>query len=480
MVIVLLADGVRVDTLRTALDDGLLPAMSALRAGGGLHEVTSTFPSVTGPAYVPFLLGRFPGAVGVPGLRWHDRSHRDCGFPGYSRSYVGYQMSAVNKDLDPDAPTMFELAPGSAAALSMITRGLPRSGQLATLNLATAVRAARTHFGGDLDDWLAVDRETSTKVLARASTGRTPFLFAAFMGVDKLSHAHGQQDPVVIRALRIVDDTVGALSDVLRRRGALPETRIWVASDHGHSRVSRHDDLGELLETLGHRAMSHPWVYRRRPDAAVMVSGNAMAHVYVDLDRRVRPFWAGVSPRWRALANHLLERASVDLLIVPLNATRCEVWSRDRGRAVIRASAAGDRGDRGDRGGRRGRFSYCTTEGDPLGIGASLHQVTAREAHEATVTTDYPDSIVQIATLAAAPRSGDLILSAARGWDFREHHEPIPHVSSHGALHRDHMLVPLLLDGPVTRTPRRTADVMASALVALGIRAPELDGESFL
>jgi hypothetical protein len=43
------------------------------------------------------------------------------------------------------------------------------------------------------------------------------------------------------------------------------------------------------------------------------------------------------------------------------------------------------------------------------------------------------------------------------------------------------MLVPLLLDAPVARRPRRTADVMPSALAALGIAPPPgLDGESFL
>ena len=44
-----------------------------------------------------------------------------------------------------------------------------------------------------------------------------------------------------------------------------------------------------------------------------------------------------------------------------------------------------------------------------------------------------------------------------------------------------HMLVPLLLDAPVARTPRRTADVMPSALRVLGLTPPAgLDGESFV
>ena len=69
----------------------------------------------------------------------------------------------------------------------------------------------------------------------------------------------------------------------------------------------------------------------------------------------------------------------------------------------------------------------------------------------------------------------------ARDWDFRARNEPIPHVSSHGALHRDHMLVPLLTNRPVAHAPRRTVDVMPSALTALGLGVPVgLDGVSFL
>jgi arylsulfatase A-like enzyme len=73
------------------------------------------------------------------------------------------------------------------------------------------------------------------------------------------------------------------------------------------------------------------------------------------------------------------------------------------------------------------------------------------------------------------------MLSASRNWDYRARYEPIPHVSSHGALHREHMHVPLLLNRPATGVPRRTVDVMPSALVALGRPIPDgLDGRSFL
>src|ERR1044071_493475 len=98
-VIILLADGVRPDTLTRAIDSGTMPGLASLRQRGGLFQVTSTFPSVTGPAYTPFLMGRFPGSVGLPGLRWYDRSRQTCSFPDYTRSYVGYQMRALDGDL---------------------------------------------------------------------------------------------------------------------------------------------------------------------------------------------------------------------------------------------------------------------------------------------------------------------------------------------------------------------------------------------
>jgi hypothetical protein len=87
---------------------------------------------------------------------------------------------------------------------------------------------------------------------------------------------------------------------------------------------------------------------------------------------------------------------------------------------------------------------------------------------------------VQIAELAGAKRSGDIILSSAADWDFRLRYEPMNHVSSHGSLRREHMMVPLLMNHAPARTPRRTTDLFPSTLAALGLPVPAgLDGESF-
>jgi hypothetical protein len=237
-------------------------------------------------------------------------------------------------------------------------------------------------------------------------------------------------------------------------------------SDHGHSEVRAHEDLAGLVGATGARTVAHPWSAGIAPDVAVMVSGNAMAHIYVELEDRERPWWPILTRKWNGLAEMLLVRDAVDLLLLPHSERRCEVRSASRGSAFV---------TRGD-----GVFGYERVTGDPLSLGADVAG-SADETHDALRDSDYPDAIVQIATLAGAARSGDMILSAKPGWDFRARYEPIPHLSAHGALHRDHMLVPLLTNRPVARRPRRTTDVFASTLAALGVAAPrELDGESFV
>lgn len=463
-VIVLVADGARVDAFQGDLGD--LPALRRLRDEGGLHAVTTVFPSVTGPAYTPFMTGRFPGPIGVPGIRWYDRARRAASWPGYSRSYVGIQFRKFDADLDVDTPTIFDLVPNSLAALSVITRGLPHSRRLGTLTARSAARVALTHFRGRAEGWLDIDHEVMEAIPRRIREDRPDFVFAALAGVDKASHAHGHENPLVREALAIVDGTAARIRSDAEAGGRWDDTHLFVVSDHGHSAVAQHEDLVRVITDRGLRVMSHPWVLGLPCDAAVMVSGNAMAQVYLEPARRERPWWPALATRWDSLVASLLERDAIDLALLPHSSTSCEVRSASRGCAVV---------------GRDGDiYSYRRTSGDPLGLGDDIRG-SADATHDALASTDYPDSIVQIVNLAGSSRAGDIILSASRGWDLRARYEPIPHCSAHGALHRDHMIVPLLMNRRPARAPRRTTDLFASSLAALGLAAPrDLDGASFL
>ena len=460
----IIADGVRPDVLARSIDQDHLPALAALRDEGSLTTITSAFPSVTGPAYAPFIMGRYPGSVGLPGLRWYDRSRRIARLSGHSRSYVGPEMRFVDRDIDPASPTIFELAKPSIGALSVIGRGL-RRGERIGRSAGFVARAAATHFRGNVPGWLAIDRRVGDEVARRLRTRRVRFAFLALTGIDKTSHAAGQNAPIVGEALRIVDDTVAQIRSDAERDGRWKKMHLWVGSDHGHSPVREHEDLTGLLTGWGYTTLAHPWAFNTSADIAVMVSGNAMAHLYLDLDQRVRPWWPALGDAWGELAESLLSRESIDLMILPTSPSSCEIHARGRGMATLTW--------------KESVYTYRPDSGDPLDIGEQ-RSVDDRGAYDATMESDYPDALVQIAHLAASSRSGDIILSAARDWDYRAKYEPIPHVSSHGALHREHMLVPLLMNRRPSGSPRRTVDVMPSALAALGITAPKtLDGVSF-
>lgn len=462
-VILVLLDGARADVFDAPFAAGALPALARLRDEGGLHTVTTVFPSVTGPAYTPFLTGRFPGPVGLPGLRWYDRQRTQCRMPPHCRSYLGSAMRHVDRDLDPRVPTIFELAPSRYSAMSMIARGARRDEQLGR-DPRLLWRIARTHWRGDVAAWLDIDRLVARSARAHVAQRAPAFSFIALLGLDKCSHATGHASADAGRALHVLDELVAELRDDLERAGRWDATHLWIASDHGHSPVQAHDDLADVVRAMGHRVLAHPWIVTPRAEVAVMVSGNAMAHLYLEPARRERPWWPALDRRWASLVAALLERPAVDLLLLPHGPGRCEVRSR-RGAALVERTDA--------------CVAYRPVSGDPLGLG-ELPPLDAVESHEASLAGAYPDALVQITHLSGAARTGDIIVSAAPGWDLRARYEPIPHVSTHGSLHRAHMLVPLLVNRPVARTPRRTADVMPSALRVLGLGEPTgLDGCAF-
>ncbi|HMF87102.1 MAG TPA: alkaline phosphatase family protein, partial [Gemmatimonadaceae bacterium] len=350
----IIADGVRPDVLARSISRGDLPALAALRDGGSLSTVTSAFPSVTGPAYAPFIMGRYPGSVGLPGLRWYDRSHRIPRLSGHSRSYVGPEMRFVDRDIDGASPTIFELAKPSVGALSVITRGLRRRERIGQ-SAAFVARAAVTHFRGNVRGWLAIDRHVGEEVARRLRSRRMKYAFVALTGVDKTSHAAGQDSPIVSDALRIVDDTVAQIRSDAERDGRWERMHLWVGSDHGHSPVRDHEDLTAILADLGYSTLSHPWAFNTAADVAVMVSGNAMAHLYLNLDQKTRPWWPSLCGKWGELVNRLLSRESIDLLILPTSSLSCEIKAPGRGAAMLSWSES--------------LYSYTPATGDPLGLG---------------------------------------------------------------------------------------------------------------
>jgi hypothetical protein len=174
-----------------------------------------------------------------------------------------------------------------------------------------------------------------------------------------------------------------------------------------------------------------------------MVSGNSMAHVYVDLEDNVRRSWPSLAATWEPRLREFLAHPAIDLAATMVSETTVSVRC-GAAAAEVTATHAG--------------LTYRPIDGNPLGIDP-FEDECEESVHERTFGTDYPDSVRQLARLVLAERTGDVVVSASPGWDLREAYEPIDHVSSHGALHASHMLVPLVGNRRFANTPRQTADL---------------------
>ena len=467
--LLIVADGVRPDVLAEEMDAGNAPALQQLRQRGGLYPVSASFPSVTGPAYVPFLMGRHPANVGLPGLRWYDRARSLRWSPYQARSYAGIDIWHVDADVHAAAPTLLELATPSLAGMSMLGRGATH-GRIGR-SIYWMLRAAPAHFRGDLHGWQRVEREASARFLRRFARVRPRFSVLAITSPDKFAHKFGSRSAAVRSAIADVDAVAARAAAIADHDGWGESLHVWVVADHGHAPVSQHDDLHGWLERDGLRVLAHPQLGTRRPDVALMVGGNAMAHLYLAPGDRTRRWWGELAPRWGTLADRLLQRASVDLLVVAHSAHEVEVRHGTRGSARIRID-----GDGADT-----RWSYAPDDGDPLRLGGRHERLDLHAAWEVTQGSPYPDALVQLGWLAVSPRAGDCIVSASPDWDLRARFEPVEHVSTHGALLRDQMLVPTLIDTPPAQLPQRTTDVVPSALQLLGVGTDTpYDGRSFL
>ena len=448
-VVCVLLDGVRHDVLQELLFRGDLPNLSRwVIEPGGMTSGTTVFPSTTGVAYIPFLFGRYPGPANVPGIRWFDRAGLAGGLIDRwrsARSYCGPQAASINSDIEA-GPSIFELVPESLAICTPITRGLARGAHLMPVRRAV-LGAAAHYFGG----YPALDRSVANAWIAMA---RRPwrFLFVVFPGPDGLTHLLDPAHPQVLDSCRQIDR---ALGDFMRRAVASGEPpTLFVVADHGASPVREHHDVALELEAMGVPTIRHPMhVWRRNARAAVMVSGNGAAHVYLlDSERRAELVDRLIRLPGVALGGY---RDARDGVVVARGHLRAHLTEHD------------------------GQVTYEPLLGDPLGLGCQAMQ-DDRELLARSLTTEFPDAPRQLLQLMSSPRSGDVVLAAERGVDFRGPWELPEHRSGHGSLITDHMLVPIASSLPLPAAPVRSVDLMPTMLDALGVPVPDgLDGVSF-
>ena len=106
-----MVDGARREAFHEFFVRGDLPAIQRyLVSVSGERDALTSYPSVTGPTFAPFLTGCFPGACNLPGVRWFDRNLSPS--PRYRpmrfRDYYGKGVYLMDHDLSPSVKTLFE------------------------------------------------------------------------------------------------------------------------------------------------------------------------------------------------------------------------------------------------------------------------------------------------------------------------------------------------------------------------------------
>lgn len=471
-VILILADGARHDVFSELIAEGELPNIArAFAEPGTRRRATSVFPSTTGPAFLPFLTGCCPGTMNMPGIRWFDRAvwaehgpFMITSNPAF-RSYVGIETYRMSGDIRREHETVFEIVPRSLNIFNRINRGIAFQGDPTFISHAWWWLVAH-----ETGRWDLVSRRARRHLL-RALDGDPQFVFCLVPDIDEFSHYTHLRSDATIAAYRRLDGMVGDVFHQLEQRAWRDDTLVMIVSDHGHLTVNTHLGLPEWVrDEVGMKPLYYPKIWKRWFDSAVMVSGNGMAHIHVRQGNR----WTRESAwdeylgdRHADLLGGLLTRPEIDIV-----ATR-----REDGTIIVRSH----RGESAITLLPDGELEYQAKSGDAFGY-AGIGGVYHPDALLAlTQDTRYPDAPVQLAQIFRSPRAGDLVVSAAPGYDLRDKHEWPEHRSGHGAIHADHMVVPWFSTLPLPDVPLRTVDAFPVILRWLGREVPDgIDGRDIL
>lgn len=438
---------------------------------GGFRRATSVFPSVSGPAHLPILTGAHPGRANLPGIRWAERPGR-WGFAGRTRSYMApFRPSKLERDIDPSVTTLFQHVDGLADVNTWFVRGCPARARRTRFSKAAAfLRSLASH------DWYASDLQAERAVIGAFDAGFHS-AFAVFPAVDELGHRFGPLCEASYEAYRRFDAALGRVLDALARRGRLDRTLIMLTSDHGQSATHTHFEIDDFVARVYPKTLSYPKLWRHlwSAEAAVMVSGNGMANVYLAGDGgwRLPPDLEKAGGRPAELVARLLTEPAIDHVIYrrpgPVGGY---VVAGKKGRAILDVEPGAATPDQGGP-----MVRYAVEGGDPFGYGPLPARMTPAQIAALTADSDYPDAPWQICEFFRSPRAGDLVVCALPGYDLRARFEYQPHNGSHGGLHREHMLIPAAVNDAWSQELIRSVDLFPSILRGLGKPVPAgLDG----
>ena len=469
-----MVDSLRTDKLTEAVAEGVAPTFGALLERGTLiGDCVSSFPSVTPVCCSEMTTGQRPNGHWISGMNWYHRVERR--YVEYGSSFeatrafglfrslydtvYNMNMSHLSDEVETIFETLADRGVRTACTPFLIYRGRTRH-ELGLEGLLRRVAVAATfhHATWGPDELFYGELYSSRRVpckptLARPGTrdeysaccgrelaeeGLYDFMLFSLPDNDYHSHKYGPDGQV--ESIGRADD---ALAELVDASGGLDrfleEHAVIVVADHAQSAVDRELDLAaELGEAW--RVLEPNQGDPERAELAVSPTSRAAA-VYVIAGKRSEAAHADVRERLRDLDG-------VDLF----------AWLEYEGKPVLRGDVAGPPPRRSEavveRDGKILRFRPGSTVVDARGERWELDGDLAALAGEVSGprsrfdSAEYPDALARLWAALTAPHAGDIMISAALGYEFVDW-GGVTHCpgGSHGALHADDSLGPLLLYG---------------------------------
>jgi hypothetical protein len=500
--LLIVIDALASRVVRPAMDDGRLPNLQLLAAAGQVRwDSTAIFPSITPAATAALVTGGYPSDTGIAGAYYYDRVEDQVHYYGddiwtiMSRGFANYVEDFLKQlnDRCLQAPTIYQLverAGGTSAALNYLWFHGDHSHQARVpwllrrwnnvkkeytvqgpkiLSLGDFVSdgPARLHLrgpGGFFNRYGFSDFTTSRQLLELAKARAFPeFTVAYFPENDFESHKRGPA-----RALRTVERVDRMLGKLFGAYGGvdrlLADLAVLVTGDHAQSDLiaSRGTLDVPLRDVLQDYQLVDAGTKWSDGDELMVCPNMRAAQIYL------RPgYWL----QRRDIVAALLKEERVDQVMwreSEGDGTSFWVSTADRGTLEFRNCDPHEAIGFDDYGGA------WRWEGNMSTVDASLC------ADNRIVYRSYPNALERIANAFDRRNTGDLWLTCRTGHEFRLETSKIHYRGSHGSLHADDSLSPLIIAGsdrfPHFDKPPRAVDVTPLCCLALDLESTHVVG----
>jgi type I phosphodiesterase/nucleotide pyrophosphatase len=455
-------DAMKPAMLERAVASGQAPAMELLiERGEHVDDCVAAFPSVTPVCAASIATGTGPDRHEIPSMNWYHRG--EARYVEYGTSFkasqaFGFKQSLTDtiynmnlEHLSSETPTVFERLDDAgvrtAGTTYLMYRGRHRhevANETALTRLATAV--FRHAIYGPKEFFYA-DLFSSRRTGCRSQLGlpgvrdqhagcvgtylieHDLFDFLLLSLPDNDTHSHKNGPFAQVASLAQADKQIERLMHAAGGPDAfLEDHAVIVCSDHSQSQVEQEIDLFRAFDGFAVQPASKVRARAVESEIAVCPASRS-AQVYVlDPERR-----AELVPR---VERTLLALEGVDLVM--------RMTDHPDGEAVIRGMRGGATKElrfspRGDLADLRGERWHVEGDLDLLALSAREGQIDSAV---------YPDALGRTWSALRCPTSGELLASAAPGFEFLDwggaHHVG---GGSHGALHANDSLGSLIWCG---------------------------------